>query len=209
MAYTLGFIFADGSIEDVRNSSRTCYIQFSSKDRLLIEQIRSTLSSSHNIYVREARETTFFSKKYMCQKLYNLRIGNKNMYQDLIKKGLTPRKSLTMKLPFVPNEYFNFFLRGYFDGDGCLSVYTKPNQKAKIAQLIFISGSYEFLEQLSFRLHKLLGTSLNNYYKNTRSSKISYRKRDSLKILSFMYEGLKSAPCLERKYNKYKDLLAE
>lgn len=206
MAYVLGLIFADGAIEDVRISSRTCYIQITSKDKSLLEQVRVAMSSSHTLYIRSAKNTTFHNGTYLCSEIFNLRIGNKIMYQDLIERGLTPRKSLTMLLPNIPTKYFRFFLRGYLDGDGCISVYTKKGGKAKNLQVIFISGSYKFLDQLSKKLHLLIGVARKGIYKNTRSLKISYNKKDSLKLLSFIYTDLEQAPYLERKYNIYKSI---
>lgn len=206
MVYVLGLIFADGAVEDVRKSSRTCYIQVASKDKPLLEQVRKALSSDHTINTRKAKVNDFFGKKYLCSEIFNLRIGNKLMYQDLIDKGLIPRKSLIMKLPYVPREYFDYFLRGYFDGDGCISIYRKPGGKAKIVQVVFVSGSYDFLDKLSKKIQNELGISRRKIYNNTRSFKISYKKHDSLRILHYMYKNLSSAPYLERKYKKFKSI---
>jgi len=41
MAYVLGFLYADGCIVDAAKSSRTQYIKFASKDKEIIEKIKS------------------------------------------------------------------------------------------------------------------------------------------------------------------------
>ena len=78
MAYVLGLIYADGAVEDVRQSSRTCYLQLSSVDKELLENVRTALSSKHAISMRRSQSRLFFGKRYLCSDLFTLRIGNKN-----------------------------------------------------------------------------------------------------------------------------------
>jgi len=207
MAYVLGFIFADGTIEDVRKSSRTCYTQLSNNDKSLLIDIKNVLSSNHIIYKRKSRWIIFFGKKYLSSKSYHLRIGSKSIYNDLKNLGLTPRKSLIMKLPIIPNNLFHYFLRGYFDGDGCINLYNRRyknnDNKHKELKTILTSGSYMFLTQLSKKLHLLLGIPRNTVFRNSGAYRLSFRIRSSLKILSYMYKNLKKAPYLKRKYCIY------
>ena len=62
MAYILGFIFADGAIEDVQKSSRTCYLLITSKDLEILEQIKNALNSKHTIYSVLPTESLFPGK---------------------------------------------------------------------------------------------------------------------------------------------------
>ena len=46
------------------------------------------------------------------------------MFNDLIKQGCVPNKSLILTFPNkhqVPKNLINHFIRGYFDGDGSIS----------------------------------------------------------------------------------------
>lgn len=208
MSYVLGLIYADGAVEDVRKSSRTCYFTISSNDRSLLDQVRKALSSEHIIYSRKPRVTKFTSgRSYFCRENFNLRIGNKVMFSDLIKLGLTPKKSLNMEFPQVPPEYFNHFLRGYFDGDGCVMIKVRKGQSAKSVIVAFTSGCKKFLETLSEKLHSYLQIKFKKVYKNGGAFNLVYKKRAGLKILSFMYKDLQKAPFLDRKYAIYKDYL--
>ena len=112
MAYILGLLFADGALLDARKSSRACYIQLTSKDKPLLETVRELMGSSHLITKRKPEYVYFKEKRYFRSEIYSLRIGSKLMYQDLLKKGLTPNKSLTMRFPYVPQKYLSFFTRG-------------------------------------------------------------------------------------------------
>jgi len=55
MAYVLGFIYADGDIEDNRKSSRTQYTTIASTDRDILEAIKKAMSSSHRLNYRSPR----------------------------------------------------------------------------------------------------------------------------------------------------------
>ena len=208
MSYVLGLIYSDGAVEDVRKSSRTCYFTISSNDRSLLTKVRKALSSNHVIYSKKPRIAKFSDgKSYFCRENFNLRVGNKKMFSDLIKLGLTPRKSLNMTFPQVPPKYFSYFLRGYFDGDGCVMIKTPKNQVAKRVIVAFTSGCKSFLETLSEKLCSCLDIKLKNVYKNGNAFNLVYRKGSGLKILSFMYKDLDKAPFLDRKYAIYKNYL--
>ncbi|MCL5783944.1 MAG: hypothetical protein M1142_01125 [Patescibacteria group bacterium] len=208
MAYILGFIFADGAIEDVQKSSRTCYVQFTSKDLSLLENIKTVLQSTHKISTRLPRINTFTNgRQYRCSQVFNLRVGNKHMYNDLLKLGVTPRKSLTAAFPKIPASHLSFFLRGYFDGDGCLYL-----RKGKYPRVTFVSGSEQFLSKLSANLTQALAVpykTLNIAWKRGGNPcyHLQYGSRAALKILKFMYQNLNQAPYLERKFLIYRKYL--
>ena len=208
MAYVLGYIYADGVIEDVRKSSRTCYTAITSVDYGLLNKVRGTLSSNHKLYVKNEHTQTFpDGKKYLCRKAHVLRIGSKSMFDDLVKLGLTPRKSLTLKFPDIPANLLSYFVRGYFDGDGCIMVSIDKGKKTPSVKIIFTCGSLNFLDQLNDLLNKHTTSRFKNIIHGDHAYQLSYRKYDSLKVLKFMYKNLNRSPFLNRKYYKYKEYL--
>lgn len=202
MAYILGFIAADGALIDARKSSRTCYTTLSSNDKELLESIKLYMNSSHPISSRPAHFNKFRNGTFFCKESFILRFGSKTMFQDLINLGITPRKSLRIKLPKIPEKYFHLFLRGNFDGDGCINIYTRKRDGLVIPQVIFTSGSKKFLTAL--------GQTLSNYIKiysysvtwDSGAYRLRYKKKASVNIVKYMYRNLKTAPYLERKYLK-------
>lgn len=50
-------------------------------------------------------------------------IGSKSIYNDLNRYGVIERKSGKEIIPFglIPDDLIRHFIRGYFDGDGCIS----------------------------------------------------------------------------------------
>lgn len=203
MAYVLGFIAADGAIIDARKSSRTCYVTITIGDIELLRQIKKTLSSNHIIYPRKAHSNKFRKKAFFCKTTYTLRFGSKTMFQDLITLGITPRKSLRLKLPFIAKCYFPFFVRGYFDGDGCINISQTKNGAPKL-QVIFTSGCKAFLRDLSSKLAELLQIRVHHVTGGRGTYRLRYKKIESLKLIKYMYQNLHGAPFLIRKYNKAK-----
>lgn len=204
MAYVLGFIYADGAIEDVRKSSRTCYLSLVSKDKSILKEIRKAIGSKHNLYRQEEKKTKFGGKIYLCKEKYCLRIGSKAVFQDLVDLGLTPRKSLRLKFPKIPKKFLKFFIRGYFDGDGCACIYRRKGRESWILQVIFTSGTKEFLEILQNKIATLVKVSGKKCCgQNKGAFDIRYKSKESLKILKFIYEDLCLVPYLKRKYLKF------
>lgn len=202
MAYVFGFIMADGAVEDVRKSSRTCYLHMANNDKDILDQIKTVMDSNHKIYSRPERWQLFKQKHYWCKQSFHLRIGSKEIYQNLIDLGVRPRKSLTMKLPQIPEEFLNYFLRGYFDGDGCVNIY-KQRGKKSIIQIVFTSGSKTFLSHLSKLLSFNLSIKLKNIYFTGGAFRLIYKSKSAFEILTFMYKNLCEAPYLKYKYLKF------
>lgn len=202
MAYVLGLIYADGAVEDCRKSSRTCYLQITSQDRELLEEVQKVIGSDHQLYLKPSRISSIRGKDYRCNPLYNLRIGNVKIFEDLLLLGLCPRKSLIIELPSIPQEYFSFFLRGYFDGDGCVNVYSR-GLNSKAIQVIFTSGSKLFLEKLNKEIGSCLNLSLKNITFQAYSYRLTYKANQAVSVCDFMYENLKKTPYLRRKHNIY------
>lgn len=200
MAYVLGFIYADGTVEDCRESSRTCYIGLANNDLKLLQQMREVMSSNHEIYYRKERIMKMNGKSYWCKASYCLRIGNKIMYQDLINLGLCPRKSLVIKLPEILDQYFDYFLRGYFDGDGCINIETVNKNRMNI---IFTSGSKIFLEQIDHKIRDLLLGIKGSIAFGSGAFRLRYNWRNALMVANFMYQDMGSTPYLNYKYEKY------
>jgi hypothetical protein len=206
MAYVLGLLFADGALINANKSSRTQYVALSSIDYDLINDVRKALHSSHVIYVLPSKPITIFGKTYIRSVGYKLRIGNKVICHDLLLLGLQPKKSLVMNFPNVPPDYLSFFIRGYFDGDGCVHL-TRISNKADKLKLIYISGSKLFIDKLRTLLVTHTGCGFGCLYKEDGAFRLQYNIRDGLRIMDFMYRHLNDSPFLKRKYEIYEKCL--
>ena len=51
---------------------------------------------------------------------YRIDLKSKQMFEDLQRLGVEPNKSLTCTFPNINKDLMPHFIRGLFDGDGCV-----------------------------------------------------------------------------------------
>jgi hypothetical protein len=181
MAYVLGYFAADGCM--VENPRTGHYIEFTSIDRILLEHIQIATGSSHRIGVRERGGN--------CKTAYRLQIGSREWFEDLACLGFTQNKSKTLQFPGMPSEFLGHFVRGYFDGDGCVYFgqhWAKDRNKYRwIFTTRFTSGSLGFLKELQKRLreHGVKGGYI--YAKQWSANELAFSWLDSLALYRLMY----------------------
>jgi len=198
MAYVLGYFAADGSM--IRNARGGNFIEFTSVDKILITQLREAVGSNHRIARRERGGNA--------RTAYRIQIGSKEWFTDLSALGFTQNKSNALGFPEVPDEYFGHFVRGYFDGDGC--VYFRQHwSRQKFKQIwvfgtLFTSGSKCFLEELhiALRNYGVKGGYLRQ--KTKRGFDLVLSRHDSLALYRLMYNTAEVADLfLPRKREKF------
>jgi intein/homing endonuclease len=200
MSYVLGYLYADGSLDDLPHI-RGKYIKVTSIDKITIKRIKKWLDSKHKI-------TTLFSLPTSNRKdRYVLRIGSHKLYNTLVKHGLYPNKSLTVEFPFVPRAYLKDFVRGYFDGDGCVHIeMAKGKLQKKIIKrlvVVFTSGSKKFLNELLNAIQRTTGIKNGRVYISKRSFQLRYTTAGSIELFKFIYENTSQDMFLERKFKKF------
>ena len=201
MAYVLGFFAADGYMW---KSGRGAYFfGFQINDKKLLENIRTALCSTHKIAKRNRR-----NKKPQWGESYRLQIGSVEMYEDLLHLGMTPIKSNTLKFPKIPQQYFGDFIRGYFDGDGCVYYarlkFSDRKKPRRILNTQFISGSSVFLSTLhkQLKIHGIVGGTIR---KKNAGFDLSLSFHDSLALYRIMYDTIPiTSLFLHRKYKIFR-----
>lgn len=190
MAYVLGFLYADGNITD-SVPSRTQYIKFTNTEKDILVKIKSALESKHKIYRTPPRLVRHKNGEYLSRESFSLRIGSRKMFNDLISIGVVPNKSKVIAFPNILSGYLYHFIRGYFDGDGCVYIYmSKGKTKNKILRklsIIFSSGSYKFLNGLKDYLFK--NSSIDGFIcRSTGCFQLRYDTDESVKLFKLMYK---------------------
>ena len=181
MAYVLGFFAADGSM--LLNNRGGHFIEFTITDRIVLEAIQKAVGSTHKIQKRERNKGVWKTQ-------YRLQIGSKKWFVDLSRLGFTQNKSNTLVFPKLPKRYLGSFVRGYFDGDGC--VYFKKHhakQRAKkiwVFITLFTCGSRPFLEDLHARLLKS-GIKGGHISSKKSGYDMGFSRYDSLALYRLMY----------------------
>lgn len=204
MAYVLGFFAADGCL--TKNSKRqNYYIEFVSTDLDVLKKIKTAMSAGQRITKKVSRVNSG-------KQGFRIQIGSKKLFQNLLDLGFTSKKSNKVRCPEIPREYYHDFLRGVFDGDGCLTCgnYMRKDCRAlrKVISIRFTSGSKIFLEQIINRISEIVGTKGGFIYvKQSSAFELVYSTLDTLKILRYIYQ-CKNCIYMNRKYKKSMELLA-
>lgn len=193
-AWLMGFIAADGYLPITKGARNRIVISLAEKDKDVLELISKELEYTGEIHHYTSSEgfpyvsLAFASRKIRTQ-LENYGIGNNKTFR-------------LSDLPNLPKEYMIDFIRGFFDGDGCVC---EPKDK-KIATSI-ICASKKFLEQIRNFLHNEYGLTkviVNEQIRVHPIYDIRYGKQDSTKLCSLFYNNDYIA--LPRKKNHFLEL---
>lgn len=186
-SYFIGLLFADGSISDKGKIT----LNLSKKDIEIVEIFKEKLKTNKPIFsVKKTNSISFsFQNKIISEQLYNF--------------GLIPNKSLILKFSDkIPSEYLKDYIRGYFDGDGCVSI-TK-NKNSSSLRVHFV-GTYEMLEGIQNVLINKLNitkTKINQISKNKNTFQFEIRRKNDI-ILFRDYIYYDNCICLTRKKEKF------
>jgi len=186
-AYWLGFLYADGCIGEYKTYGK--YLTLGLTDGEMVEEFKLAIKSDHPVKYRHRSGHAPF---------YSLKIGSKKLYEDLVNKGCIPKKTYNLHMPTrdqVPLELMGHFLRGFFDGDGCIHVSTKR-------QVLYasISVNQTFADDLCCFLFDKLGIQ-KNHNKNRSIRQIQMTGEKMYKFLDYIYKD--ATVFLARKKNIY------
>jgi predicted DNA-binding protein YlxM (UPF0122 family) len=205
MAWLLGLLFTDGTIDNKR-------VAICSVDIELLEKIKKLFSSSKPI---QKRTQSYDKSKH----IYEFTFFREKMGEDLNRLGLHQRKSLNMIFPDVPEEYMRHFIRGCWDGDGSIFI-SKGRLRGS-----YVCGSFKFIEGLVQGLYKvgiqkrkppMEKTELDKMLlkhpdgrfplmihksKRSKSYEIKIDSRENLeKLFNYIYDRVDDSIYLERKF---------
>lgn len=193
-AYWLGFIMADGCI--TRNDKNKPYnrldINLKIEDISHLEKFNYSIQSNQPIKIKKVNSKGHISTT--C----SLRLNSKKICEDLITKDVVPNKTGKETIPDIPKELIKHFIRGFFDGDGCIY------KQDKYLNCSMCSSSKKIIHQLKDILESLNIKPYINEYKNYSIPFfiIGTKKQSSVKIfLDYIYKD--SNIYLERKYHLY------
>lgn len=194
--YFLGFVYADGNNFPKANKLT---INLKEDDIELLEKFRVLIGSDRPI--RKIKRIGG-NRKNQCA----LVINNKKLSADLTNLGVVERKTNKLTFPnWLKPEMFSHFIRGYFDGDGCVTI----NKKGYL--YFSLVGTEKFLHSIQKILNEELNVAINklhtpSIYKNKESNIkfLIYGTKQSLKIRDWLYKDANTF--LKRKYNKFKTI---
>lgn len=183
-AYWLGFLCGDGCIYNN-------YIRISLKEEDInhLYKFRDFLNATSVKIQKQGKYCTFS-------------IGIKKAAEDLKKLGCVERKSLVLKPPHIPEEFYFDWLRGLWDADGGVSYVKQSNRWQS-----YLTSTKEvcdfFIEQLDINTKPFLEHNCENTYRVHFNGRLNV-----LDKLNKMYRNNTAKIFLERKHDLYEQLLA-
>ena len=202
-AYFLGLLAADGNVFKRNNNDNTQAIiklALQYEDRYVLEVFKEYVLSNKPLRVRTKESKLFIN--CFCE----LELVSDKMMQDLSKYNITPRKTYTFVMPDLDDQFISHFIRGYFDGDGCITVeheqYHKPS-----AYTCSISGYKENLLKIQDILNRH-GIS-SHFVIDARKEKYTHDSFGALSIssidditmfINYIYKNCKDLYIPRKKY---------
>jgi intein/homing endonuclease len=176
-AYLLGLLFADGCVAKESNT-----ISLVSNDIELIRHFKQSIKCNKEIYRNPNHKNAYTF--YFC---------SPKMKKDLIKIGCIPQKSLILKFPCLSKKLIRHFLRGNFDGDGCITG-TRQIQAYFLGTFSFLTSVENFLSNV--------GIFCNKIQNNGNIFRLRITGKENLKKLhGLLYDN--SSFFLKRKESKF------
>lgn len=198
--YVAGFIAADGSLQK-RQYSKILKVCLSNADLPHLEKIKTALKSDHPIKEYDVKPGKLIKTSHKC---VEIQIANNKIYDSLYKFNIVPNKTFTYTMPewLANHTLVNHFMRGYFDGDGCITL-CGLGEGRTVRQLSFgILGTKKFLEDYRAILEQKCGLNRNKIVAKGNVFSLSYSGNTIVgEIHDFLYKN--ATIWLDRKREKF------
>lgn len=193
-AYFLGILYADGT-----NSLKKCEIKLSLQedDYEILEKLNKLFQPTKPILIGKGKREPNRKEQY------RLIINSKILSYRLNDLGVVPNKTFKVTYPeWMPDHLHRHFIRGYFDGDGCVT-FNKANQYLILGltgtENMMLGIQNILIQQAGFNKVKL-STRFPERHNNTRS--LSYSGNgNARKLYKFLYND--TTIYMVRKKNKF------
>jgi len=195
-AVFLGLFFADGC--NVSENSR-CELFLQEKDKQYLDQLNSFFTNKPL--------TKRFSSKYSknTKDQFGIQIFSQKWTDNLSRYGAVPNKTFLIRdVKNLPHKYEKYFIRGLFEGDGCL-------YRSKGGYFYFsLVGPMAFMIYCKDMILKRTGAKLNIYkskqHLNDTFTLKTTNQADTKKVINWIYsDHLEIA--MERKYKKAVEMI--
>lgn len=198
--YWAGFINADAHLAsekrvDTKGLNKFLSINLSSKDIEHLRKFNKELTRENLIREYKTKEYNMCNFKISRHKLCN----DLNNNFDIEYNNKSLKEVISDK---IPQQYLKDFMRGYFDGDGSISI-------SQNTVYISVVGGKElctkFKEILDNEYNKDIGKVVQDYRNEDMYYYRIVNKKEAVLLYLFLYD--KHSVCLERKRVKFQEIL--
>ena len=198
-AYWLGFLTADGWInQSKRTNAGVTGIELQYGDIGHLKKFNKSIDGNYQITDRW-RTCSIAKDKEKKHHMCCIRIFSLTMYNTLKNLGFSNDKSYDFKIPKLRHDLIRHYIRGYFDGDGCLCFTNKSFGVSFITASRYLCDDLiSILSAVSIKTNT--STSVNEFGTTMYRPEI-HRISDKIKFLDWIYQDCNIY--LDRKYKKY------
>lgn len=221
-AYFLGLIYADGSIiipkeQPGKQRQKQLCIALQEDDKYILEELCKDIKPKKSInivYAPNMRDKGW-------KKRATFKVSSDEICNDLIALGCGPNKSkVGMDFPPIKPAYIRHFIRGFFDGDGCLYVRKVKNRyerktnyfiinpfKEKLRKRFTItSTSKSFLERCLSEIDRSIRLIGKPYWQEKKRTMVIHNlnlehQTDIISIQNYFYRD--ATIFMQRKFEKF------
>lgn len=193
-AYLLGFSAADGSLVEKKGHSPVFGIKLHSRDAGHIYKLRDLVCPEAVIYETERDNCIGF------------RIGDPILSGQLQRHGIIFRKTYDPQLPkTVPRNVLRHWIRGYFDGDGCIT-HDRERLVCNFTAYSLTNKNplFDFIHK-EFTSHNGCRCPMKVHLSGEKTAKLTYYGQKGVCLLNYLYKDCTIH--LDRKYKLAKSFL--
>lgn len=212
-AYWLGFLYADGSLTQTTSScsgKNRVQIMLSIKDKCILEDFKKDLNYTGPILEKKYNNSFSQDGAECCY----MHINSRKICIDLENLGFVNNRYF---MPNIPQDLVRHFIRGYFDGDGCISVYEydnkgKYNTYHRKVREFSITTQEPIILQFKSIFEKECNVSkkvsIKRYKRTSKAVSLRYGgKNDVIALYHYLYDN--STIYLKRKYDNFQQVLLQ
>jgi hypothetical protein len=198
-AYWLGFLTADGWInKNDKSNAGVTGVELQYGDINHLKKFNKSIGGNYQITDRW-RTCSLSKDKDKKYHMCNIRIFSLTMYDALVNKGFTKDKSYDFHIPNLRKDLIKHYIRGYFDGDGCLCFTNQSfNINFTTASKMLIDDVANILKSENFNICE---SSYISDFSTTMYRLDIYSQQDKINFLDWIYKDCNMY--LDRKYKKY------
>jgi len=209
ISYILGFLWADGNVRKKnKNSNHTISLEIKKEDMLEILPIFNSVGTW--ALSERTRQRTSEGKKTISN---CLSITDKQLWETLVEYGFSDKSTMSASylLENIPELLHPYFFRGYFDGDGSISL------KYKDYPSLSFSGSHN--QNFSFISDKFKDLGISCYERVIKrkvkdkyhKSKVLYShgRKNALIFFNYVYKDKKSMGLSRKRIDLEKALVVK
>lgn len=142
-AYFLGLIAADGNVtlKDKGKCQNILRIGLLKEDSSILEVMKTYVCSKKPLSIQTKQNNNYISY------ITTLELVSDKLVEDLEKVNITSKKTYNYIIPNIAKDLESHFIRGYFDGDGSISLLNNQWHTPS-AYTCSISGFYKNLQKI-------------------------------------------------------------